>query len=244
MIVYLDGIRFGAIHVIVALGVDTEGHKHVLGLREGSSENATVVKDLLTNLVTRGLDPQRRRLFVIDGSKALRAAIDEVFGDKNPIQRCRNHKIRNVLDYLPKDRQPDVRSAMKAAFQLPADRGIAKLKKLAQWLEHEYPSGATSLLEGLTEMFTINRLDLPGTLCRCLGPTNIIESPNAGIRQRTGRVTRWRDAQMALRWTAAALLSMEKRMRRIMGYQQLWILEAKLQELNSQEELAQERKRA
>jgi putative transposase len=244
LIVYLDGIRFGEIHVIVALGIDTEGHKHILGLREGSSENTTVVTDLLTDIVTRGLDPQRRRLFIIDGSKALRAAIDEVFGDKNPIQRCRNHKIRNVLDYLPKDRQQDVRSAMKAAFQLPADRGVAKLKKLAQWLEHEYPSAATSLLEGLDEMFTINRLDLPGTLCRCLGTTNIIESPNAGIRQRTGRVTRWRDGQMALRWTAAALLSMEKRMRRIMGYQQLWILEAHLQNLDSQEELAQERKRA
>jgi putative transposase len=244
LIVYLDGIRFGEIHVIVALGIDTEGHKHILGLREGSSENTTVVTDLLTDIVTRGLDPQRRRLFIIDGSRALRAAIDEVFGDKNPIQRCRNHKIRNVLDYLPKDRQQDVRSAMKAAFQLPADRGVAKLKKLAQWLEHEYPSAATSLLEGLDEMFTINRLDLPGTLCRCLGTTNIIESPNAGIRQRTGRVTRWRDGQMALRWTAAALLSMEKRMRRIMGYQQLWILEAHLQNLDSQEELAQERKRA
>ena len=244
LIVYLDGIRFGAIHVIVALGVDTEGHKHVLGLREGSSENATVVTDLLTDIVTRGLDPKRRRLFIIDGSKALRAAIDEVFGDKNPIQRCRNHKIRNVLDYLPKDRQKDTRSAMKAAFQLPADRGIAKLKKLAQWLEREYPSASASLLEGLDEMFTINRLDLPETLRRCLGTTNIIESPNAGIRQRTGRVTRWRDGQMALRWTAAALLSMEKRMRRIMGYQQLWILEAHLQKLDSQEELAQERKRA
>ena len=244
LIVYLDGIRFGAIHVIVALGVDTEGHKHVLGLREGSSENATVVTDLLTDIVTRGLDPKRRRLFIIDGSKALRAAIDEVFGDKNPIQRCRNHKIRNVLDYLPKDRQKDTRSAMKAAFQLPVDRGIAKLKKLAQWLEREYPSASASLLEGLDEMFTINRLDLPETLRRCLGTTNIIESPNAGIRQRTGRVTRWRDGQMALRWTAAALLSMEKRMRRIMGYQQLWILEAHLQELNSQEELAQERKSA
>ena len=167
-----------------------------------------------------------------------------MFGDKNPIQRCRNHKIRNVLDYLPKDRQQDVRSAMKAAFQLPADRGVAKLKKLAQWLEHEYPSASASLLEGLDEMFTINRLDLPGTLRRCLGTTNIIESPNAGIRQRTGRVTRWRDGQMALRWTAAALLSMEKRMRRIMGYQQLWILEAHLQKVDSQEELAQERKRA
>ena len=117
LIVYLDGIQFGQVHVIVALGVDREGHKHVLGLREGATENATVVKDLLTDIVARGLDPKRKRLFVIDGGKALRAAIDEVFGDKNPVQRCRNHKIRNVLGYLPKDRQEDVRAAMKAAFR-------------------------------------------------------------------------------------------------------------------------------
>ena len=244
LIVYLDGIQFGEVHVIVALGVDREGHKHVLGLREGATENGTVVRDLLTEVVARGLDPKRRRLFVIDGGKALRAAIDEVFGAKNPIQRCRNHKIRNVLDYLPKDRQENVRAGMKAAFRLSADQGSAKLKKLAQWLEHEYPSAAASLREGLEEMFTINRLELPGDLRRCLATTNIIESPNAGIRQRTGRVTHWRDGQMVLRWTAAALLAVEKRMRRIMGYQQLWILEATLQPEDSQQTLAQQLKRA
>jgi len=130
------------------------------------------------------------------------------------------------------------------AFQLPADQGIAKLKKLAQWFKDEHPSVMASLLEGLEEMFTINRLDLPSDLRRCLGTTNIIESPNAGIRQRTGRVTHWQDGQMVLRWTAAALVSMEKRMRRIMGYQQLWILEAKLQAIDEQQELARERKRA
>jgi transposase-like protein len=244
LIVYLDGIQFGQTHVIVALGVDAEGYKHVLGLREGSSENATVVKDLLTDIVTRGLDPTRRRLFVIDGSKALRKAIDEVFGDKNPIQRCRNHKMRNVLDYLPQDRQDTVRCAMKAAFQLPAEPGMAKLKKLSEWLTQEYPSAAESLREGLDEMFTINRLDLPSSLRRCLASTNIIESPNAGIREKTGRVTRWRDGQMVLRWTAAALVTLEKRMRRIMGHQQLWILEAKLQEQNQEQEVARKVKSA
>jgi transposase-like protein len=244
LIVYLDGIQFGQIHVIVALGVDQQGYKHVLGVREGSSENATVVKDLLTNIVSRGLDPTRRRLFVIDGSKALRKAIDEVFGAANPIQRCRNHKIRNVLDYLPKDRQDNVRSAMKAAFLLPAEQGMAKLKKLSEWLAQEYPSAAESLLEGLTEMFTINRLDLPAQLRRCLASTNIIESPNAGIREKTGRVTRWRDGQMALRWTASSLLTLEKRMRRIMGHQQLWILEAKLQDENQEQGVAKKLKSA
>lgn len=244
LIVYLDGIQFGQIHVIVALGVDSQGYKHVLGVREGSSENATVVKDLLTDIVSRGLDPKRRRLFVIDGSKALRAAIDEVFGDKNPIQRCRNHKIRNVLDYLPKDRQDNVRCAMKAAFLLPAEQGIAKLKKLSEWLAQEYPSAAESLLEGLSEMFTINRLDLPAQLRRCLASTNIIESPNAGIREKTGRVTHWRDGQMVLRWTASSLLTLEKRMRRIMGHQQLWILEAKLQDQDEQQGVAKKLKSA
>jgi len=244
LIVYLDGIQFGQIHVIVALGVDTQGYKHVLGLREGSSENATVVKDLLTDLVSRGLDPKRRRLFVIDGSKALRKAIDEVFGDKNPVQRCRNHKIRNVLDYLPKDRHDNVRSAMKAAFQLPADQGMSKLKKLSEWLMHEYPSAAESLREGLPEMFTINCLELPSQLRRCLASTNIIESPNAGIREKTGRVTRWRDGQMVLRWTASSLVCLEKRMRRIMGHQQLWILEAKLQDHTQEQGVAKKLKSA
>ncbi len=244
LIVYLDGLQFGPLHVIVALGVDTKGYKHVLGLREGSSENATVVKDLLTDIVSRGLDPGRRRLFVIDGSKALRKAIDEVFGTANPVQRCRNHKVRNVLDYLPKDRQENVRCAMKAAFQLPVEQGMVKLKKLSDWLAPEYPSAAESLLEGLAEMFTINRLELPAQLRRCLASTNIIESPNAGIREKTGRVTRWRDGQMVLRWTASALLTLEKRMRRIMGHQQLWMLEAKLQEQDEQQGVAKKFKSA
>jgi len=244
LIVYLDGIQFGPTHVIVALGVDAQGYKHVLGLREGASENATVVKDLLTDIVARGLDPSRRRLFVIDGSKALRKAIDEVFGDQNPVQRCRNHKMRNVLDYLPQDRQETVRCAMKAAFQLPAEQGIAKLKKLSEWLIQEYPSAAESLLEGLNEMFTINRLDLPSSLRRCLASTNIIESPNAGIREKTGRVTRWRDGPMVLRWTASALLTLEKRLRRIMGHQQLWMLAAKLQKQEEEQGVARQVKSA
>ena len=134
LIVYIDGIQFSGIHVIAALGVDSVGNKRVLGIREGASENATVVKDLLTDLVARGLDTSRRRLFVIDGSKALRKAIDEVFGRDNPVQRCRNHKIRNVVAYLPDERKADVQAAMKAAFKLETNDGIAKLKKLSEWL--------------------------------------------------------------------------------------------------------------
>jgi transposase-like protein len=238
VIVYIDGIQYGQIHVIAALGVDTQGYKHVLGLREGASENAQVVKDLLADLVERGLRPERRRLFVIDGSKALRAAIHKVFGSVTPIQRCRNHKVRNVLGYLPEQRKADVEAAMKAAFKLKAEEGMARLDKLAQWLEREYPSAAGSLREGLKELFTINRLGLGKALCRCLGSTNVIESPYSGVRQRTGRVKRWRDGQMALRWTASALLSIEKRLRRIMGYQQIWMLEAALKDLDEKEGVA------
>ena len=239
---YIDGIQYGQIHVIAALGVDTQGYKHVLGLREGASENAEVVKDLLADLVDRGLTPERRRLFVIDGSKALRAGINRVFGSRTPVQRCRIHKARNVLSYLPEERRADVEAAMKAAFTLKADEGIAKLRKLAEWLDREYPSAAGSLREGLEEMFTINRLGLPKSLRRCLGSTNVIESPYSGVRGQTRRVKRWRGGPMALRWTASALLSIEKRMRRIMGYQQLWILEAALKDRDEKETLAAQEK--
>ena len=239
LIVYIDGIQFGDCHVIVAIGVDSDGCKHVLGLREGSSENSRVATDLLNDLVERGVKADRRRLFVIDGSKALRCAIDAVYGPENAVQRCRNHKIRNVLGYLPEDQREQVKCAMQAAFLLDADKGIKKLKQLARWLEQEYPSAAGSLLEGLDEMFTINRLGLPKTLRRCLGSTNVIESPNSGIRSRTRRVKRWRDHAMVVRWPAASLLDMEKRFRKIMGHQQLWILDAKLKDLAAVEAVDQ-----
>jgi transposase-like protein len=228
LIIYIDGIRFGEQHVIVALGVDPEGKKHLLGLREGATENATVVTELLEDLVARGLDPKRRRLFVIDGSKALRAAIDRVFGKRVAVQRCRNHKLRNVLDYLPKELKPQVASVLRAALRLGAEEGIAKLKQQAQWLEREYPDAAASLREGLEELFTINRLGLSPALRRALGSTNIIENPNSAARRRTGRVTRWRDGAMVKRWAAAAFLDAEKSFRRILGYRDLWMLEAVL----------------
>jgi len=132
--IYIDGIEYGDCHVIVALGVDSGGYKHVLGLREGSSENSRVATDLLNDLVDRGIKPDRLRLFVIDGSKALRSAIDAVYGSKNPVQRCRNHKIRNVLGYLPDDQKDQVKCAMQAAWCMDAGKGKQKLRQLAQWL--------------------------------------------------------------------------------------------------------------
>lgn len=228
LVIYVDGVQFGGHHVIVAVGVDSDGKKHVLGLAEGASENAVVVKGLLEDLVERGVDPSRRRLFVIDGSKALRKAIDRVFGTDNPVQRCRNHKIENVVGHLPEEFRDQVKSVMKAAYKLDADEGIGKLKQQARWLETEYPSAAASLLEGLDETFTINRLGLPPKLRRCLATTNIVESPTSGVRLRTRRVTNWKDGSMVLRWAAAAYLETEKSFRKIIGYQELWTLKAAL----------------
>ena len=242
LIVYIDGIVFSGHHVIVAIGVDSEGYKHVLGLRDGASENATVCTALLEDLVERGVKPDRRRLFVIDGSKALRKAIDTVYGQENPVQRCRNHKRKNVLGHVPDSMKEMVKATMNAAYRLDSDKGMARLEELAKMLERPHPSAAGSLREGLAETFTVNRLGLPGALRRCLCTTNVIESPNSGIRQRTGRVTRWTDGSMVLRWVASALIETEKSFRRVMGYEQLWMLKSYLDNPAESQEVAQNRR--
>lgn len=226
LVIYIDGLLFGDYTMMGAVGVDAEGNKHVLGIREGATENSTVITELLEDIVARGVDPKRRMLFVIDGSKALRAAINAVFGAHQPVQRCRAHKLRNVLDYLPKDQRAQVKSVMRAAWKLGPKEGMARMKKLAAWLDNSYPSAAASLLEGLEECFTINRLDLPPTLWRCLATTNIIESPHAGVRIQTRRVTHWQNGRMVLRWMASAFIRTERRFNKIMGHRDLWALEA------------------
>ncbi len=240
LVVYLDGMVFGGHHIIAAVGVDARGRKHVLGLREGASENAAVAAALLEDLVERGVAPGRRRLFVIDGSKALRAAIELVFGAGNPVQRCRNHKVKNVMDHLPGHLKEQVKATMKAAWKLEAKEGITRLRKQAEWLEGVHPGAAASLREGLEETFTVGRLGLPPRLRRCLVTTNLIESPCAGVRMRTRRVCRWRDGAMVKRWAATAFLATERNFRRLDGYQDLWMLKAVLDEsgLDAQKEVA------
>ena len=228
LVVYIDGLHFGEYCVLGAVGVDAEGHKIVLGIHEGATENAAACKDLLEDLVGRGLDPKRKRLLVIDGSKALRSAINAVFGLQTPVQRCRQHKLRNVLERLPKEQQKQTGALIKAAWKMEAKQGMAKLRKMAEWLEHEYLDAAASLLEGIDECFTINRLELPLSLHRCLASTNLIESSQSGVRMRTRRVCRWR-ADMPGRWAAAAFLETEKNFNRLMGYRDLWALKAILQ---------------
>lgn len=178
----------------------------------------------------RGVHPGRRRLFVIDGSKALRAAIDRVFGADNPVQRCRNHKVKNVMDHLPEALKAPVKATMQAAWRLEPKEGTQRLRKQAQWLQVEHPDAAASLREGLEETFTVNHLGLPPRLRRCLVSTNLIESPCSGVRMRTRRVGRWRDGAMVKRWAASAFLATEKNFRRLNGYRDLWILQAALDE--------------
>jgi putative transposase len=240
--VWIDGVPLGSYHVICAVGVDDHGKKHLLGLREGATENPEVAKSLLVDLASRGLDSKRRRLFVIDGSLALRKGIDLVFGVGTPVQRCRNHKLRNILGHLPEAQHDQARSTLRAAFKLDAKEGMAQLEKYATWLERDWPSAASSLREGLDELFTINRLGLPSELRRCLGTTNLIDNGHSALRDRVRRVKNWQNGAMALRWTAVAFDAISKRFRRIMGFKHLWMLKAALDEPSRDQSLVEKAK--
>jgi transposase-like protein len=135
-------------------------------------------------------------------------------------------QLRNVAERLPKDQQAQTKSLMRAAWKLDAKEGTTKLERLAKWLEREHPDAADSLREGMDECFTINRMDIPPSLHRCLASTNLIENPHSGVRRRTRRVCRWRDKPMAKRWAAAAMLATEKNFRRVMGHKDMWALKA------------------
>lgn len=227
LVIYIDGQRFGDHHILSAVGVDAEGTKHILGIESGATENAASVKGLLTHLRDQGLATDRKYLFVIDGAKALRAAIEEVFGSDQPVQRCRNHKLRNVVDELPKEQQGQALNLMRAAWKVKtAEEGEKRLEQLARFLERDHESAARSLREGMKEMFTLQRLKIPESLHKCLATTNIIESPQGGVERRTHNVTRWRDGDMVQRWVASAWVLTEKHFRRIDGHADLWALAA------------------
>jgi putative transposase len=219
--IYVDGIIVASHHIIAAVGVDSQGNKHVLGLAPGSSENAKVVKDLLGTLADRGVDLNVARLWVIDGSKALRSAIEQRCGADAKVQRCRIHKVRNVTERLPKDKAQQVRWVMTQSFKLEPTKGKSKLRELARQLQAQHPDAAASVREGLDEMFTITELGITGELARCLATTNVIESPNSVVRRVSGRVTNYKSADMALRWTAAGFLEAEKSFRKLRGFAQL-----------------------
>ena len=225
LVIYIDGQRFGSHMILSAVGVDREGRKHILDIEAGATENAAAVKRLLTHLRDQGLPTDRKYLFVIDGGKALRAGIEEVFGTEQAVQRCRNHKLRNVLDELPPEQQGQTLNLMRAAWKVATpEEGEKRLEQLARFLEHDHESAARSLREGMAEMFTLQRLKLPPSLYKCLATTNVIESPQGGVARRTANVTRWRDQDMAERWVASAWLLTEKHFRKIDGHKDLWAL--------------------
>ena len=220
-VLMLDGIELKGRTNIVALGITTEGVKIPLGLWEGSTENATVATALLSDLVERGLDPEQGILFVVDGSKALRKAIRDVFGERAPVQRCLRHKERNVLEHLPERDRPPVKRKLRHAWALDDhNRALAELRMLAGELERSHP-GAAALREGLEETLTLTRLGIRGNLKRTLESTNPCESMIECVRRTSRNVKRWQSGEMCLRWTAAGMLEAERQFRRIIGYHDL-----------------------
>jgi len=220
-VMMLDGIELKGRTNIVALGITTDGVKIPLGLWEGSTENATVATALLSDLVERGLDPEQGILFVIDGSKALRKAIRQVFGEA-PVQRCIRHKERNVLEHLAERDRPPVKRRLRAAWA-ETDHGRARerLRALAADLDRSHPGAAGSLREGLEETLTLTRLGIGGSLKRTLESTNPCESMIECVRRTSRNVKRWSSGEMAMRWTAAGMLEAEKQFRKVIGYREL-----------------------
>ncbi len=227
--VFIDGIEIAGRTVVVALGVDHKAGKHVLGLAEGTTENAAMCRQLISELIERGLPTNRALLFVIDGGKAIRKAIADAYGALAPVQRCRLHKRRNVLDHLPEGLRPVIGRKLDQAWSKEdPDEAERALRHLADSLEESHPGAATSLREGLEETLTVTRLDLSLALVKTFKSTNPIESLNDGIRVTQRNVKNWQSGKMALRWTAAAALEREKHFKRINGFRDLWLLERAL----------------
>jgi len=228
--IQIDGLHIqDELILVAAVGIDAAGDKHPLAVVEGATENTATVQALLDNLIERGLDPAVCRLFIVDGAKALTKAIRQTFGRHTPIQRCQVHKARNIIDRLPKHLHTSVRKALRQAWELgDADKAERLIRNLARRLEHEAPGVSATILEGLDEILTVTRLGLPPDLRRSLACTNIIENMNGTIRRVCGNVKRWRDASMALRWTAAGMIEAAKGFRRLNACKQLPDLAAAL----------------
>jgi transposase-like protein len=229
-VVMLDGIELHGRTNIVALGISTEGEKLALGLWDGSSENATVAGALLSGLVDRGLDVEQGLLFVIDGSKGLRKAIRQVFGNDVPVQRCVQHKQRNVLDHLPERDRSAVKARLGRAWQeTDHDRALEQLTALAIELDRDHPGAAASLREGMEETLTVTRLGITGKLKLTLQTTNPCESMISTVRVIQRNVKHWSSGDMCLRWTAAGMLEAETRFRKVQGYRGLATLAVKIE---------------
>lgn len=218
VVLMIDGVHVADHVLLVALGIDSDGKKHVLGVREGATENAAACTALLTDMRERGLHTERAVLAVLDGAKALAKAVRDVYGARALIQRCQAHKARNVTDQLPEGMRPSVRQALRDAYSADdATRAKRQLTNLVRRLRNEHPGAAASLEEGLDETITVKRLGLPSRLERQLSTTNSIENLIGSVRRLGSRVKRWRGGKMILRWTVAAVVDAATRFRRATG---------------------------
>ena len=224
-ILMIDGIVFKETTVIIALGIDNDGSKEILSFIEGSTENKTVCIELVNDLISRGLKPESVKLAVLDGGKAINSAVKDVFGKELLIQRCQNHKKRNVTDHLPKYMRPSVSSAMSEAYA-SSDYEVAKklLLNLKRSLNEKYPRAAKSLEEGLEETLTLLRIGIPKELQKSLCTTNIIESMNSSIKNVTRRVKRWRSSDMVARWVFSGIMEAKRHFRKINGAKNIDLL--------------------
>jgi putative transposase len=229
-VIMLDGMELGKMTILAAMGINRDGQKRMLGIIEGGSENSIVVKDLLNDLIERGLAPSRPRLYVLDGGKALHKGVTEIFGKDSLIQRCQVHKKRNVLSYLPKSEQANISKDMTMAYrEFEYAEAKERLLSIAKRLEHRYPKAATSLSEGLEETLTVHRLKIPGLLRETLCSTNPMESANSACRGIIRRVSNFKDGEMALRHAAAGFMGAERGYNRVRAYKHMGVLLAMLE---------------
>jgi len=228
-VVMIDGTALGEHVLVVALGIDREGRKHVLGVVEGSTESHGVCQALLRDLIERGLVVERARLFVIDGGKGIRKAIRETFAQWALIQRCQIHKMRNILDHLPGSKRAVIGAALRNAWSADSEPDARQqLEAIERRIESQHPGAVAALREGLDETLTLLTLGAKGALYRTLCSTNPIENLQGALKRVAKRVKRWRGGSMALRWAATALMDAEKRFRRIRGYRELAAFNASL----------------
>jgi transposase-like protein len=221
-VLMIDGLNVADQMIVVALIITADGTKVPVGLMLGDTENHVVVKDLLADLVARGLRYEHGILAVLDGSKALRKAVTKVFGERALVQRCTLHKRRNVIGYLPVDERDTVDRRLAQAFANPDPaKGLQACQNLAKQLDGAHPDAATSLREALEEMFTVARLGVTGRLRRSLTNTNCIESMISICRTTTDRVKHWRDGTMKKRWITAGMLEAERSFHRIKGHAEM-----------------------
>lgn len=240
----IDATPFEGQHMVAALGIGYDGTKMILGIWQGATENATVVGELLGDLMNRGLDFTESRLYVLDGGKALHAAVKKYAGESAPIQRCQVHKRRNVLDHITDENKPIVAHKLNAAYALE-DYAAARqaLDRLHRELMHLNPSAARSLAEGLEETLTVHRLHIPQQLRMTLASTNVIESTFSIVETICRNVKRWHGGDQRERWVGSGLLIAEKQFRRVRGHKQIPALIRVLESLKpSRKEIVTKRK--